>query len=251
MSDDLIPNREAAVSPPPEEIKLTNGGDGEPVPAAKSNKSVSGGAKVVPISKPAIVKPEDGLLDRFKSKRPSTIANVETAPGQLPHYPIPDARDFVRLHPDDEYWSDELCFVRVPIKGQKKDLLHLIDEEVALQFLSAKKIIRHRLALATKPHDVFFLAHVPSQNLDNSWNVSVLSGCEQAKRVWVQLSSRKEEGVESYKIDYARDPDAFPKPRWLRQSLGVLIVRAFHGCAIDNAEHPALLRLIGARQSIS
>ena len=32
-----------------------------------------------------------------------------------------------------EYWTAELCFVNVPIKGQKHDTLHLIDEDLAMQ----------------------------------------------------------------------------------------------------------------------
>ena len=63
----------------------------------------------------------------------------------------------MRLHPDEEnYWSDELCFVNVPIKGQKRDTLHLIDEELAMRYLPSGAISRCRLALAAKPYDVFF-----------------------------------------------------------------------------------------------
>ena len=75
----------------------------------------------------------------------------------------------MRLHPDEEtYWSHELCFVNVPIKGQKRDTLHLIDEDLAMRYLPSGKIQRFRLALATKPFDVFFLCHVPSRNLTTS-----------------------------------------------------------------------------------
>ena len=46
----------------------------------------------------------------------------------------------MRLHPDeDAYWSPELCFVNVPIKGQKRDTLHLIDEELAHAAISSGK----------------------------------------------------------------------------------------------------------------
>jgi hypothetical protein len=163
-----------------------------------------------------IAKPSGFSLDKFKSKRAAAVANVETLQGALPHYPIVGAKDFVRSHPDEEkYWSPELCFVIVPIKGQKRDALHLIDEDLALQYLESGKILRFRLALATKPHDVFFLCHIPSQNLDNSWNMAALSACDQAKERWVQVTSRKAEGVESYKISYARDVDCFPDPKWL------------------------------------
>ena len=141
--------------------------------------------------------------------------------------------------------------MEVPIKGQKHNTLHLIDEDLALQFLEAGEIQRFRLALATKPYDVFFLCEVPTQNLDNSWNDANLEACEKAKTLWTKATSRKSEGVESYKITFARDPDAFPEPNWPTQSLGELIARAFAGRMIETEDHPALLRMIGAKQSLS
>ena len=69
-------------------------------------------------------------------------------------------------------------------KGQKRDTLHLIDEGLAQQYLPSARVQRFRLALATKPNDVFFLCHVPSRGLDNIWNATNLQACEQAKRLW-------------------------------------------------------------------
>ena len=200
-----------------------------------------------------IEKPTGGSgLDKFKSKRSPTIGGVESLLSALPHHNIAQARDFVRLHPDEEnYWSPELCFVSVPIKGQKRDLLHLVDEDIALAHLSSGKIQRFRLVLATKPHDVFFLCHVPTQNTDNSWNESNLKACEKAKLSWVEATSRRGEGADGYKIGAARDVDAFPQPAWPRQTLDELILATFHGRMIDHEDHPALLRLIGAKQSVS
>src|SRR5215468_5869330 len=104
-------------------------------------------ADEAPIS---IEKPAAGGLERFKSKRSPAIAGVETLLTALPHHKIGEACDFVRLHPDAEtYWSPEYCFVNVPIIGQKHDLLHLIDEELAMRYLSTRKVQRFRLALAT------------------------------------------------------------------------------------------------------
>src|SRR5262249_45011785 len=121
----------------------------------------------------SIAKPDDFDLNKFKTKRAAVMANVETLPTALPHHSISQAKDFVRLHPDeDNCWSDELCFVNVPIKGSKRDTLHLIEEELALRFLPSARIRRCRLALASKPSDVFFLCEVPTQNLDNSYNAS-------------------------------------------------------------------------------
>lgn len=106
----------------------------------------------------SIAKPGAFNLDKFKSKRAPTIASVATLLTALPLLKIGEVNDFARFHPDEEnFWSPELCFVTVPIKGQKRDLVHLIDEDLAMQYLQPKQIQRYRLALASKPFDVFFL----------------------------------------------------------------------------------------------
>jgi hypothetical protein len=200
-------------------------------------------AEVIPITKPS-----DGGLARFKSKTAPTIANVATKTGMLPLSSISEAGDFVRVHPNEaDYWSSELCFVKVPTKGTKNDVLHLIDEDLAMAYLEAKQILRFRLALASKPSDKFFLCHVPTQNLENTWNASALEAIEDARRLWVKAVSRRPEGVDAYKIMYARDEDAFSEPQWPSESLDDLIMASFKGHAIDTEEHPGLLRLIGAK----
>jgi hypothetical protein len=200
----------------------------------------------------SIAKPSAFCLDKFKSKRAAALAGVETLQTALPHHSISQAKDFVRLHEDEtKFWSPELCFVSVPIKGQTRDTLHLIDEDIAMRYLPSARVLRFRLALASKPFDTFFLCHVPSRNFDNSWNDSNRLACEQAKTRWVQATSRKEEGVDAYKPEYARDPDAFPQPNWPTQSLDELIRATFEGRMITSEDHPGLLRLIGAKQSTS
>jgi hypothetical protein len=213
--------------------------------------SAAAAAAPATISAPqSIAKPKGLGLDKFKSKRAAAIANVETLVTALRIDRIAQAKDFVRLHPEENYWSDEMCFVSVPIKGQKQDTLHLIEEELAMAYLSSAKTLRFRLALATKPYDVFFLCQVPTRNLDNGFNSSSLAGCEQAKQLWTEVTSRKDEGVESYKVTAAKDQDAFPEPRWPAQSLEELIDTTFGADRkIDREDHPALRRLIGARQT--
>jgi hypothetical protein len=198
----------------------------------------------------SIPKPTKSLLDMCKSTSDPNIAGVETLLTALPHLRIADANDWVRLHPDEvNYWSPEYCFVNVPIKGQKSDTLHLIFEHIATRYLESKKIQRFRLALATKPHDAFFLCHVPTRNLDNSWNETSLKACLQAKTKWTQATSQKAEGKESYKINFSRDRDPFPEPNWPKQLLAELIEVTFP--IIDGDTHPGLLRLIGAKQSLT
>ena len=92
---------------------------------------------------------------------------------------------------------------------------------------------------------------MPTQNLDNKWNEDNLTACQQAKTLWVQASSRRAENVDGYKIDFAREQDAFTDPKWPTQSLGELIGLTFANRMIESADHPALLRLIGAKQNLS
>src|SRR5271169_2339794 len=182
------------------------------VPAPELDEAVTPEPEAEVLS---IAKPSTSALDKFKSKRAATIANVETLLGALPVHKISDANDFVRLHPDkDAYQSGELCFVNVPIKGQTRDTLHIIDEDIAMANLPSKRIIRCSLALASKPYDVFFLCTVPTQNFESTWNVSNLDGCEKAREKWSMVTSRKAERVEAYKTEFARDPDAWPEPNW-------------------------------------
>jgi len=199
-----------------------------------------------------IVKPAAFSSDRFRSQTPDTIAGVETLLTALPHHSISDAKDWVRLHPDvTNYWSLELCFVHVPIKGARRESLHLIVERLALKFLASARIMRFRLALATKPNDAFFLCHVPSRNTDNSWNETNLQACEQARTLWTEATSRREEGIDSYQVKSSHDRDAFPEPKWPTQSLDELIFASFANRTIETEDHPGLLRLIGAKQSIT
>jgi hypothetical protein len=202
--------------------------------------------------KQAIAKPKKFDLNKFKSKLDPDIAGTETLLTALPHMAIQEAGDYVRLHPDREkYWSAELCFVNVPCKGQKRDTLHLIEEEIAVCFVSSARIRRFCLALASKPFNVFFLCHVPTRNFDNTWVASNVQGCEQATVKWVEITSRRDEGIEAYRVKPARDPDAFSKPDWTKQPLDELIGITFAGRMIDSENHPGLLRIIGAKQAIS
>jgi hypothetical protein len=196
-----------------------------------------------------VIKPS--FSEKYKSKNAPTISGVETLLTVLPILKIGDVNDFTRLHPsEDEYWSCELCFVSVPVKGTKRDILHVIDDDLAVQYLPAKKIKRHRLALATKPNDVFFFCIVPSQNLDNAWNADALTACHMAQTRWVQAMSRRSENIDGYEVKFAVDQEAFPAPAWPTRSMDQLLEVTFKEATIDHDRHPGLLRLIGAKQDL-
>ena len=198
-----------------------------------------------PIQKPPAFDPE-----KFRSKRSAVIANVATLQQALPIMRIADAKDFVRCHPDDDFRTWELCFVSVPIKGDRHDSLHLINEDLALMYLSTAQIKRFALCLASKPHDVFFLCVVPTQNTDNGYNRSALRAIEESRPKWVQAISRRDEGVDEYQVRYARDNNAFPGPKWPKQSIWDLIETTFAGRTIERPDDPALLRLVGAKPNL-
>jgi len=224
----------------------------EPATADQNPASSSSSAKMPEDEPISIAKPSDNGLEQFRSKRSPSIQGVETLLTGLPHHNMAAAKDWVRLHESEaEYWSPEYCFVYVPIMGQKRETLHLINEELAMLYLPSGCIKRFRLALAAKPFDAFFLCHVPTQNLDNLWNASNLRGCLQAKTLWTRATSRRDEGVDEYKIDRATHQDAFPEPNWPKRTLNELIPVTFAERMIDGEDHPGLLRLIGAKQSIS
>jgi hypothetical protein len=65
-----------------------------------------------------------------------------------------------------------------------------------------------------------------------------------------KVTSRRSEGVDGYKIKYARNEDAFPAPKWPTQTLDELILVTFAGRMITDEDHPGLLRLLGAKQSL-
>jgi hypothetical protein len=206
---------------------------------------ISEDTEVAPIEKPG-----EFDLNAFKSNSELKGA-VETLQGALPHHNLAEARDWVRLHPDEsKYWSSEYCFVTVPIVGQKRDTLHLIVRPLAL-LLPSGRVSYFRLVLASKPNNVFFLCHVPTRNRDNTWVSTNLQACEQAKTLWTQAVSQKEEGIEAYKVEKARDADVFPEPDWPAQSLDELVFRTFTGRMISERNHVGFSRLIGEKPIVS
>jgi hypothetical protein len=231
----------------------------EPVdpPADDVPSAATPGTEAEPVTEQpvSIEKPAGGGLSRFKTTKPAS-GRVEKLLMPLPHCKLSDARDYVRLHPNEEaYWSEEYSFVSVPVQGQKNDVLHLIVAELAEQ-LPPGRVQRFRLALASRPYDVFLLVHVPSQNLDNEWNRSNLEGCGQAKKFWTIAVSKKIEGKDGYEIQKTKseqrgEGSPYPEPTWPTETLEKIITTTFEGRMILEETDPAWHRLVGIKQKLS
>ena len=188
----------------------------------------------------SIAKPGGFDLDKFKSKRAAGDGERRD-----PANGAPGSSHFggQRLRPAAprrrRLLVDELCFVNVPIKGQKRDTLHLIDEDLAMRIPA----VGTRPALPLGAGDEAVRRVLPVQRADAEHRQ--LLECQQPawpasrpKTRGRRLTSRKDEGVEGYKIDFARDQDAFPKPKWPTQSLDELIEVTFAGRMIDHERSP-------------
>ena len=147
-----------------------------------------------------------------------------------------------------KYWSPELCFVST---DQRTKTRHVASDQRRIGDASSAECENSSfpVSAATKPNDVFFRVTFQSEHRQRLEQHD-LQACEQAKTLWTQATSRKEEGLKD-KIDVSRDADAFPAPKWPTQSLGDLIGKTFAGRLIESEDHPGLLRLIGAKQSVS
>ena len=81
--------------------------------------------------------------------------------------------------------------------------------------------------------------------------LDALKACHLAQTRWVQATSRRPEGVDGYKIDFAQDQDAFVDTAWPTRSKDELLEVTFTEANIDHDRHPGLLRLIGAKQDLT
>jgi hypothetical protein len=113
-----------------------------------------------------------------------------------------------------------------------------------------------RLALGTKPYNVYFLCHIPVRNLDNVWNATNLDGCIKAKTLWVKVISKKDRNTEGYEVIVSKSEmegrgSPFPEPMWPSDDIDTLIAATFEGRMIMETTDPARLRLVGDRQKIS
>jgi hypothetical protein len=219
-------------------------------PHTRGNGAAPEAPKGTPIARPDAT-PD---MSQFLSKRGSRAKEVETIQSGLPLLKIADAADLVRLHPDeDTYWSDPdfpYCFINIQNKGQKTETTYLIVEDLVPP-TKLGRVKRQRLALASKPHDTFFLCIVPFDSLDNAWNMTALRACQMAKTQWVEAASGRSQGKEEYLITPAISDNPFDEPQWPTASLDELVFAAFGpDRMIDSKEHPGYRRLVGAASSV-
>jgi hypothetical protein len=198
-----------------------------------------------------IATPDTSVLDKFKSKRTGQ-PGIVSKPEELEIRRIGELKDFCKLSPHEEHWSEPYCFVTVPVDGQKDGLEHLITDDMADKYLEEKQFKRYRLALASMPpKGSFFLMKVPVDNLENAFNKSALEACIDAKSRWTMATAQKEKNRERYRIKHAGHEDFAPEPEWSSQpAVDHLILARYKDLLIETPEHPGLRRLGGLRQEL-
>jgi hypothetical protein len=207
--------------------------------------------EVPPAELTPVEKPDDATaaLSKFKSK-PSGKPSATVKMDKLDIRRLSESKDYVRLSPLDQHWSDEMCFTSVPVDGAEP-VLHLIIEGLADTYLSDKDIERFRVALASGAvPGSWFLCKVPSQNLTNSFNLTALDGCNEAKHKWLKaVSLKKSKGIDRYSIKHAEDQDFAPAPDFASMpNVYEILFARFDGLRIEVPDSPALLRLRGKKQ---
>ena len=197
----------------------------------------------------ADTEPANSTSINLSPPQAASVAGVETLLAKLPHHSISQAKDFVRLHSKEEkYWSPELCFVSVPIKGQKHDTVHLIARVWQITPSAPRQNppvppgARHQAARR------ILLVPRPVANLDNVWNATNLQACEQAKTLWTQQPREESRMSKATKSTWRVIKTPFPHQSGQRNRLNAAR-RYLRGLMIETADHPGLLRLVGAKVS--
>ena len=142
--------------------------------------------------------------------------------------------------------------MNVPIKGQKHNTLHLIDEDLALQFLEAGEIKRFRLALASQARTMC------SSFAKSQRKTSIIVGtfpiwrrARKPRRFGRKPPAEKAKAWRATKLRLPETLESFQPPN-LADAIAWRTYRARLRRPHDrDGDHPALLRKIGAKQSLS
>ena len=217
-------------------------------PAAKSAPAA---APEEPVS---IEKPPPGeILARFKTKR-SLDERIQTLLPALPHRKISDAKDYVRLHPDDAYWSDEYCFVMVPVPGIKG--LRAAPARFRLGGGASPGSLQDSAWRWRRSRTISFSCPGPQPEPRQRMESLEPGGVRTPPRTSWKGHQQETEGSEGYHIkptesELRGEGDPFPEPNWPTESLDEIVAKTFDGRMILDRE----VRLGGAwsacRQKLS
>jgi hypothetical protein len=162
-----------------------------------------------------------------------------------------DVKDYWWTHPDPEYTTPPMCFLKVPMPSGRTTLHPIGEDLLKGQGVANDQVERRKLILATRPNGALFLGILPYMNLDNEYNSDVVAAVEdeEYKNKWRKLS-RYEDGRAGYIVTLALDQDFVNPPTWPTQTMQELVKIAFKGLFILKKNHPGLLRVTGQKQPV-
>ena len=192
--------------------------------------------------------PGEFSLEKFKSTQAASLAGVETLLTALPQCSIAQAKDFVRLHPDeDAYWSPELCFVSRP-NQRPEARYYASDRRDVGQAIPAERPHCSGFVWRSRPNPTtyFFSAKSPAAAWTISGTPPIRRLASKQKRCGRKLphdETRISKATKSTRLE----PRRFPRAKVANASLRKLLEVTYAGRTIETHDNPALLRLIGAK----
>jgi hypothetical protein len=207
------------LSNPAESPKITNGGDGTPLPAPSAD--------------------DPDPFDPARFRLPQSFAETLGVKKLLTTVPVgkPGGQDFIRTHPDPAYRAN------VPVVELKADReLYLVAPELVPEL--ADEIVPVTLFTVISRQGVLRLWPVRLPGADgksNNWWESARAGAEAGIDNWVRIKANTDLGANEIVVATA----ITAKPAWPDLSYREILKVAFNGRVIETLDHPIIKRLRG------
>jgi hypothetical protein len=156
------------------------------------------------------------------SPRMTTTASSWTMPKTL-YCSVgrPDSDAYIRTYPDRSWWRDAYVFEHRGADGKKS--LYLVAKPLRQLEELEGKVRRKRMVPFITMTGAIGLWPIGIEAADNSWVMSAMRACEDARTTWTMVVSRREIGQNKSRPANGRHPD----PTWPQLTFDQMIDLAF------------------------
>jgi len=147
-------------------------------------------------------------------------------------------KEFFRLKNDKDYFRQGISVIEARQMGGST--LHLVAPTVVLPTAIRKELKRANVYTGLTATREFFLLYIVKN--DTTWYASAIEMMRLALNGWIKVEANMSAGG----YDYYPAPMKIADPDWTPlPPFDELLTLAFRGRIIDNANHPAILRMLG------